>query len=79
MFRLQCEEPYVVVCDVRRVHLPGLLGGAPEPGRAHHIRALHAAGHQLDLEAAPQHATRRERQRCMFSIIAVLSSTIALV
>lgn len=52
MFRLQREEPYVVVGDVRSVHLPGLLGGAPQPGRAPNVRALHTARHQLDVEAA---------------------------
>ena len=52
MFRLQREEPYVVVGDVRSVHLPRLLGGAPQPRRAPHVRAFHAARHQLDMEAA---------------------------
>lgn len=65
MFRLQREEPYVVVGDVRRVHLPGLLGGAPRAGRAHLVRALHAARHQLDMEATAQHAARGERERGM--------------
>lgn len=61
MFRLQREEPYVVVGDVRGVHLPGLLGGAPQPRRAPHLRALHAARHQLDVEAVEEHATWRQR------------------
>lgn len=63
MFRLQCEEPYVVICHVRGVHLPGLLGRAPQPRGAPHVRALHTARHQLDVEAAAQHAARREHQR----------------
>lgn len=63
MFRLQREKPYVVVGDVRSVHLPGLLRGAPQPRRAPHVRALHAARHQLDMEAAPEHAAWRECQR----------------
>lgn len=62
MFRLQREESYVVVGDVRSVHLPGLLGGASQPGRAPHVRAFHSARHQLDMEAAPEHATWRERE-----------------
>lgn len=61
MFRLQREEPYVVICHIRGVYLPGLLGGAPKPRSTPHVRALHAARHQLDVEAAAQHATRRER------------------
>lgn len=68
MFRLQREEPYVVICHVWGVHLPGLLGGAPQPRGAPHVRTLHAARHQLDVEAAAQHAARRERQ-CRTSIL----------
>lgn len=65
MFRLQRKEPYVVVGDVRSVHLLGLFGRAPQPRRAPHVRALHAAGHKLDMEAAQEHAAWRERKRCM--------------
>lgn len=65
MLRLQREEPYVVVGDVRCVHLPGLLGGAPRARRAHFVCALHAARHQLDVEAASQHAARWKQQRGM--------------
>lgn len=62
MFRLQRKEPYVVVGDVRGLHLPRLLSGAPRARRAHLIRALHTARYQLDMEAASQHAARREQQ-----------------
>lgn len=62
MFRLQREEPYVVVGDVRGFHLSGLLGGAPQSRRAPHVRSLHTARYQLDVEAAAEYATRRERQ-----------------
>lgn len=68
MLRLQREEPDVVVGDVRGVHLPGLLGRAPQPGRAPHVRALHAARHQLDVEAAAEHAARRECQCGMMKL-----------
>lgn len=59
MLRLRREEPYVVVGDVRGVHMFGLLGGAPEPRGAPHVRALNTTGHQLDMEAAAKHAARR--------------------
>lgn len=72
MFRLQREEPYVVVGDVRSVHLPRLLRCAPQPRRAPHVRAFHAARHQLDMEAAQEHAAWRELERCM-TIIYYLS------
>lgn len=72
MFRLQREEPYVVVGDVRCVHLPGLLGCAPQPRRAPHVRALHAARHQLDMETAQEHAAWRERQRCTLSTCLII-------
>lgn len=67
MFRLQREKPYVVVGDVRSVHLPRLLGGAPQPRCAPYVRALHAAGHQLDMETAQKYAAWRELERCMFN------------
>lgn len=65
MLRLQREEPYVVIGDVRGVHLSGLFGGTPWARRAHFIRTLHPARHQLDMEAASQHAARRKLQRGM--------------
>lgn len=63
MFRLQRQKSYVVVGDVWCVHLPGLFSGASQPGRAHHFRALYAARHQLDMEAAKEHAARRQCER----------------
>lgn len=63
MLRLQREEPYVVVGDVRGIHLPRLLGGAPWPRRAHLVRTFHPARHQLDVEAASQYAAGRKLQR----------------
>lgn len=62
MFRLQRQKPYVVVSDVRCVHLLGLLSGTSKPWSASHFRALHAARHKLDMETTEEYAAWRERQ-----------------
>lgn len=69
MFRLQRQEPYVVVGDVRSFHMFRLLCGAQESWSASHVRPIHTTWHQLDMEAAQEHATWREYQCCKSSLI----------